>query len=218
MLALQLEKLSALPPEIADSLTLIVVDDGSPEPARLPAQLPFEARLYRMLEDIPWNQDACRNLIAREAPDDWLLLTDMDHVAPFETLSRIIRGGLYAGHVYMFGRVTAPDMTPYKPHPNSWLMTRQLYEKAGGYDERFRGIYGTDGRFAKQLRAHADAILQMKEVLIRYPREVVPDASTRRYKRKSEANERRKAEMHESIRSSGELRPVQGLTRWERVR
>jgi hypothetical protein len=84
---------------------------------------------------------------------------------------------------YKFARVSAPDMSPYKPHPNSWLMLRSLYDKIGGYDERFAGYYGTDADFRDRLAAIAE-IKQVKEALIRYPRTLIHDASTTTYLRK----------------------------------
>jgi hypothetical protein len=219
MLAVQLDALAHLPEELRAWLSLVVVDDGSPtRPAAFPERLPFTANLYRFAVDIPWNQDAARNLAAARAPADWLLLTDMDHVPSTALLDRIMRGGLYAGHVYTFARVNAPDLEPYKAHPNSWLMTRDMFDKAGGYDERFAGVYGTDGMFAKRVRAVAEGVFALKEPLIRYPREVVADASTTTLTRKSVENEERRAEIKRRIADSGERGPVRGLTEWAQIR
>jgi hypothetical protein len=73
--------------------------------------------------------------------------------------------------------------SPYKPHPNSWLMTAKTYERIGGYDERFAGFYGTDSDFRDRAARKAD-IVMLDQVLIRVPRDVIPDASTRTYLRK----------------------------------
>jgi hypothetical protein len=76
-------------------------------------------------------------------------------------------------------------MTPYKPHPNSWMMTRKMFDRIGGYDERFSGFYGTDGEFRDRVKANAARVIILEEFpLIRVPRELVPDASTTRYGRK----------------------------------
>ncbi len=56
-------------------------------------------------------------------------------------------GDLNRAHAYTFARVNAPALDPYKPHPNSWAMTRDLFWYAGGYDEALAGNYGTDGDF-----------------------------------------------------------------------
>ncbi len=218
MLAHQLDALTHMPSGIRGALTLVVVDDASPtRPAALPARLPFPAHLFRFHRDIPWNQDAARNLAVAQAPDEWVLLTDMDHVPTEELLDRIVNGGLYAGNAYTFARVSAPTLAPYKPHPNSWLMTRDMFEAAGGYDERFAGVYGTDGMFAKRVREVAGEVLQFKEPLIRYPRDVVADASTTTLTRKSPENEAKRAAIKAEIAKSGRTRPVRGLMEWSRV-
>jgi len=75
-------------------------------------------------------------------------------------------------------------MEPYKKHPNSYLMHRDLWKQTGGYDERFAGYYGTDSDYKHRVLRYAE-IVDLKEPIIRVPREVVPDASTTRYDRKA---------------------------------
>lgn len=178
-----------LPVEIASNLHIVIVDDGSPEhtarDAMIACQRPrvCSIQLWRMLVDVPWNQDACRNLGVHHAPTPWLLLTDMDHIVPAATWHRLMHGKLDAGAVYRFGRVTAPDMHPYKAHPNSWALTSRSYWECGGYDERLAGNYGTDGDFLVRIKGRK-IIHDLTDVLIRVPREVIPDASTTTLPRK----------------------------------
>lgn len=214
MLERQVANLESLPSQLSDQIELIVVDDGSPVPAVLKTRI--KSRLYRMKEDIPWNQDACRNLAVSEADEGWLLLTDMDHLPTEGLLKRVLTSSLQAETIYTFRRVTAPDMTAYKPHPNSWLMTRATYMKTGGYDERFRGVYGTDGAFSRAVKK-TGPVVELKDALVRYPREVIPDASTTTLVRKSDENERLRRALREEIKASGDDAPKWGLTPWERV-
>jgi hypothetical protein len=189
MLAEQARLWQSLPAELAARLHVVIVDDGSPEQSAhevmrsigTPPVASFE--LWRMLVDIPWNQDACRNIGVRQAPTEWLLLTDMDHMVPAETWRRLITGKLNSNTVYRFARVSAPSLEPYKPHPNSWAMRRTIYWDCGGYDERLAGNYGTDGDFLVRIRGRRN-IIDLSDVLIRVPREVTPDASTTTLKRK----------------------------------
>lgn len=76
-------------------------------------------------------------------------------------------------------------LTPYKPHPNSWMLTREMFERIGGYDERFSGYYGSDSEFRERVQRTARAVVMRPEPLVRYPREVIPDASTTTYQRKA---------------------------------
>jgi glycosyl transferase family 2 len=187
-LARQYAGLAALPAEVKKHIALIVVDDGSPEtPATLPAE-PLGLKsvdLYRVDVDVRWNWLTCRNIGVHHARTEWVLLTDIDLELPEVTARRIIEQKLRPENVYRFGRLTAPEMTPYKPHPNSWLMTRERFDTIGGYDERFSGYYGTDGEFRDRVRANCSKIIVLEEYpLIRVPREFVPDASTTTYGRK----------------------------------
>src|SRR5690606_27317244 len=69
---------AAYPP----GLRVVVVDDGSPEPAAdvLPADC--LARVYRIDVDLPWNRNGARNLGSHVAETRWLLHVDVDHVLP----------------------------------------------------------------------------------------------------------------------------------------
>jgi hypothetical protein len=179
------------PEELRRRLHVIVVDDGSPRwPARphvWPTDLGLASfRLYRTLVDVRWNWLFCRNLGVSEATTDWIFMTDIDHVMPGKTLARLLEAKLEAGKAYRMSRVDAPHKTPYKPHPNTWLMTRALFDKIGGYDERFSGFYGTDGEFRRRVQDNSTEIVLLPLTMVRYPREVIADASTTTYGRKEE--------------------------------
>lgn len=166
-------------------IELIVVDDGSPKaPARFDSDPPCRASIYRMKVDVRWNQDACRNIGAHHAAFDWLLLTDMDHIVPRETMHSLLCEQINPEMIYRFSRVSLPAMDPYKPHPNSWLMTKKMFYHIGGYDERLAGWYGTDGDFLDRAQETAP-VIQLPYHIIRVPREVIPDASTTTLTRKS---------------------------------
>jgi hypothetical protein len=189
MLAEHARLWTQLPPDILANLNVIIIDDGSPEHTAADVMQRWDRppvcslQLWRMAVDVAWNQDACRNLGVHHAPTEWVLLTDMDHIVPVRTWRRLMRGKLDPGTVYRFGRVSMPDLAPYKLHPNSWAMTRRTYWLCGGYDERLAGNYGTDGDFLVRIKGRT-IIRDLPEVLIRVPREVIPDASTTTLPRK----------------------------------
>ena len=168
------------PPTVA----VVVVDDGSPTPARPPRARPGLAggrvRLFRIEQDIPWNWLAARNIGAHHADDGWLLLTDMDHVVPTETMCAVVQGQHDPNVVYGFCRRehTGAEVAP---HSASFLMTREMFWRIGGYDEALSGHYGTDGVYRKELRKHASMQI-LSDVLVRH--EYVDDASTSTYARK----------------------------------
>lgn len=184
MLRYQYRHLKRMPEEIRRHVSLIVVDDGSPEFPAVKAEEDPNVRLFRMMVDVRWNQDACRNLGVHQARTDWILLTDIDHVVPTGVLERILSTPLDPTAVYRFRRRLAPDMQPFRPHPNSWLMTRQTYEAIGGYDERFAGFYGTDGDFSERVAATASQVAWFPGALVFVTPRLISDACTRRYGRK----------------------------------
>ncbi len=189
MLIKQQEIIGSYPKEILENLDWIIIDDCSPEhPAsEVFKKIPHinDMRLYRTKIDVPWNQDFCRNLGVSEADTEWLLLTDIDHLIPERTMECLMYAKrLHQETAYRFSRRDYSVMNKYKLHPNSWFMTKELYEKVGGYDERFAGYYGTDGDFRDRLKKIAE-IVDLKDVyIIRVGREHIPDASTTTYQRK----------------------------------
>lgn len=189
------ETFRAYPEKWRGPVKWIVTDDGSPRWPAQPVESGIPLEIYRVGVDIPWSQDCCRNICAHHAPDgSWLLLTDMDHLIPKDTMEHVLTCPLEKGKIYKFQRVSAPGMEPYKAHPNSWLMTKRLFwEQVGGYDERFSlegGAYGTDADFRNWCLAAVgeQGIEYLPVPLIRVPREVIPDASTTTYERKTDSD------------------------------
>ncbi len=193
MLAEQQKIWSDYPADLLACLHVVVIDDCSPKghrpsAAAVTVQGLASFRLYRLLEKKRWNWLACRNLGAKVAATDWVLFTDMDHALPVETLRRLLSGDLDPRRAYRFGRVDAPhpwpyrldECAPYKMHPDTWLMTKAMFfsKGIGGYDERLSGCYGTSGEFRDRVFATASAAVILPDPMIRYPREVIPDAST----------------------------------------
>jgi hypothetical protein len=173
--------------EVRRHMRVIVVDDGSPlNPAR-PGDPGCPLEVYRIGVDIRWNQDAARNIGVHFAQTDWLVVTDIDHMVPEATWQYLQTFDPTPNTTYKFNRVTAPAMDPYKPHPNSYFISKRIWDRVGGYDERFAGYYGTDGDFRDRLNQHS-AVEQVKPFLIRVPRDYIHDASTTRYARKTPAD------------------------------
>lgn len=219
MLQRQYDHLASLPDDLKARLRYIVVDDGSPtDPAVKPGRdLGLGGfALYRMGVDVRWNWIACRNLAVAKAKTDWVLMTDIDHMVPEATLRRVLDGELHVARAYRFSRVDDPDMTPYKPHPNSWLMTRAAFDRMGGYDERFSGFYGSDAEFRDRLTKKLGDPIMLREVLIRVPREVTPDASTTTYGRKEEQDRDGVQAARARIAKEGGP-PLRGSFPWARV-
>jgi glycosyltransferase involved in cell wall biosynthesis len=233
MFRLQQQEWFKYPPELKKKIEFIVVDDGSPDDPAIDQVFlnrDYKLRLYRIKVDVRWNWLACRNLAAKEAKKGWLLLTDMDHM---------LRRGAAAMLVYLIeddqvsrkcaynlAREDAPGYVLYKPHPNTWLVWKGLYWKAGGYDETFSGYYGTDATFRRRIVMNMDSnkidknrklfqqVPLLEEVKVtRYPGELVPDARTTRYERKTPEDIAIKGDLKRSVH-----RHAKTLTfPWERL-
>lgn len=184
--ATQVERWRNYPADLAAHLSIVVVDDGSPDaPAAgvtsaVTGALPDRLRLFRIDVDTRWNWLAARNIGAHHAAPGWLLLTDMDHVVPEETLRTVIYGGRNPALAYAFCRAEYTGVS-IPPHSASFLLTRDLFWQIGGYDETLSGHYGTDGDFRRRLAVQA-RIQILLDPVIRY--EYVGDSSTTRYRRK----------------------------------
>lgn len=223
------------PAALRERLHVVLVDDCSPEgscptPASVTVEGLASLRIYRLTEKTRWNWLACRNLGAKEATTDWLLLTDIDHGLPAETLATLLNLKLDKHSAYRFRRVTATkpwpyelaDCPDYKMHNDSWLLTRDLFfsEPVGGYDERLSGCYGTSGEFRDRVIAATKTSVALPNVLIRYPREVIADASTPPsvYTRKGDPENDNELQRRKDARAlEGKWRPLHGLTPWVQV-
>lgn len=180
----QLAGWAKYPQELLEQVAFIVVDDGSPttpaaDVARQ-AHAGLQLRIFRLDVDVRWNWIGARNRGAHEAADGWMLLTDMDHVVPADTMRAVVYGQHDPKVIYGFSRYEWTGQ-PLFPHPNSWLMTRELFWRVGGYDETLSGHYGTDGDIRRRFAAAAQ-IQILNDRLVRH--EHRGDSSTTRYLRK----------------------------------
>lgn len=225
------------PAEVRARLHVIIVDGGSPKGARPSKKLLGlveglgSLRVFRITEHVRWNWLASRNLGVAQAMTDWVLLTDVDHLLPVETCQALLDATLDPSCVYRLARVDAPHPWPYtiadcpvretkRFHPNTWLLTRTMYDAIGGYDERLAGCYGTDGEFRDRVQATARAVVLLNDVLVRYSREVIPDASTppEVYTRKNDpVNDADLLKRREARAKIPDWTPLRGTFPWEQT-
>lgn len=186
---------AGLPDWVKRDFEVVIVDDGSPDEAAVdvprPDGLPA-LRIFRVLEDRPWHQHAARNIGAHEARGEALLLTDMDHLCTQALIEKACYidtadGAFYVRRVeFDTGAETLDRFGKPKSHPNTFVMSRELFWKIGGYDEDFCGVYGTDGLFRHRMVAQT-TFRRLKGAGVeirRLTRDMVHDASTRDVVRK----------------------------------
>lgn len=211
---LQLERFRSFPADLRAHIEVLLIDDGSPKNPATPPEVPIEGmtlRMFRIEVDVRWNWIAARNIGQKHASSVWRLFTDIDHLLPEATARRIVEGKLDARNIYRFSRVNYPKGDEYKPHPNTWMLTGDMMESVGGYDERFSGYYGTDGMFRDRCSDAAAAaggkVVMLKQPMERVDREVLKDASTTTYGRKEEQDKEAVPRIRAEIAASGDLRP-----------
>lgn len=110
---------------------LVYVDDCS----KVPLMKPDGVTVYRVLDDIKWNQGGARNL-GMSKQKGWVIVLDMDYLVTEKNIEQILSLKPKKGTVYYFGRTGEPiSYTLYLIHSDD-------FKKTGGYDEDFSGHYG----------------------------------------------------------------------------
>lgn len=129
--------------DITSRIQFVVVDDGSPLPVQLPKDLELNVLLLRVCQDIAWNQPGARNLGVVLSRSEKVLMTDVDHEFPEETLRYLVGKKCPPRHMYKPAR-REWDGEVINPHPNTFLLCRSTFLRYFGYDEEFVGQYGFD--------------------------------------------------------------------------
>lgn len=211
-----------------DNVRVILVDDGSPEPAEKIVRehasgwLRERLSLYRIEVDIPWNRGGARNLGTKEAKTPWVVHVDIDHILPGDCAKKLTDFNADPKRWYRFGRfrngkadeTRQKDKIPRElgfgrihPHIDSYLCTQDLYWKAGGYNEDFSGCLGGGSPFLAQMEAISKPLLAPEGVDLHvYTRSVCSDASDHSLSRDRTEYARRKAKMNGKTRGKNPIR------------
>lgn len=133
---------------------LIVVDDGSTVSAEKHIQKNSKIKLYRVPIDYGFNSHGCRNLIMKETSNDWVVLFDVDRliVDPKFAVSAIKTKRLVKNTLYLFEMFSDyNDPSTVHPSVNDFLIHKDHFWSAGGYDEELIGMRTGDREYRKQL-------------------------------------------------------------------
>ena len=161
MLRVHLDYWRRYPEWMAEFLSVVLVDDGSPnhpaERVLKESDLPlFPIQLYRVQENIPWNHGGARNLTMHCVPKKgWVVTTDIDLVLDSENIEKILGVDMRKKNVYRPNRLDliSGKWVQWERHPESFVMTREMFWKIGGFDEDFTGYWnGTFVPFRKAVK------------------------------------------------------------------
>jgi hypothetical protein len=137
-------------------IKIILIDDGSQE---IPAEDVFrgvsfpdniDLSLYRVTRDIGFNSHGCRNLGVMLAETEWLLFLDIDYTIQPSDLHRLQREELDLNTWYEINARYKGRGEPYMAL-NQFIIPKNLYESAGGYDESFVPFHYGDREFLSTL-------------------------------------------------------------------
>ena len=216
------------PKEIAERLLVIIIDDASPKyPARdvlKGCDLPdFEIRIYRVKQNIPWNFPGVRNLAFTVAADGWIFATDVDHVVPAESMIKLFAMNPDPECYYMPRRFRAADtegrkLEKRKCHSDSYIMTRDMYWEAGGYDEDFSGHYGGSSFIFRRCLNKVGQCVELESIwLMFFDVDVIDDSQVLEWDHIKYHMSKDKKLLRKKARA-GLYKPVQPLRfDWERV-
>jgi len=137
-------------------------------------------QLYRIQENIPWNHGGARNLAFDQMGEGWAVLTDIDHVLPKDSMRALLSMKLVPGTVYKparFRMLNRVDSEEINRHCDSFILTREMFWKIGGFDEHFSGYWnGVSGPFKTAIKRYSRLTKIDNVWLLVYGVDVVEDA------------------------------------------
>lgn len=134
---------------------LIIVDDGSEDIYTISNYIqPSEKiKLYRVKKDYGFNSHGCRNLIMKKAANEFVILLDSDRILvdPAFAISTIKKKKLRYNTLYRFTAHVLEFGNSVHESVNDFLISKNFFFSAGGYDEEWIGYRNGDRQYFKQL-------------------------------------------------------------------
>ena len=146
MLEVWFETLRTYSPDMLADMELLIVDDCGSPPATIPDDLVYAlpCQIFRVTEDIPWNQPGARNLALDHCRTPLILFVDPDMVFPASMMDKMLDAGmaLPEGEVIRFMLKHVGSGVLDGSSPNTWFLHVKDFLTVGGYDEDYAGNKG----------------------------------------------------------------------------
>ena len=145
---------------VPEGVEFIFIDDGSDPPLTVPDAVPPHFQLWPTHETRPWTSSLARNRAAREvAQGEYFFMVDGDYVIPQAALERAVAfdgqrlgvrrelagldaNGVLSQDLNVLRAWGVPEArlqargVKIPPHPNSFVIRRDVFWRLGGYDEQ----------------------------------------------------------------------------------
>jgi len=137
-------------------IQIILIDDGSklyPAEEVLKDFTYPNFQLWKVDEDLGFNSHGCRNLIANLAESDNILFMDMDCFISPENVAFLKKVNFDSKKIYKFNlfNPSSKQWSDFPGHHNVFIVNRDVFWQAGGYDESFTGYHKGDREFLRRL-------------------------------------------------------------------
>lgn len=197
---------------------MIVVDDGSWVKLADNIKPHPKLRLFRVIKDYGFNSHGCRNLIMKQSSNNWNILMDVDRKFDNPTVAfNIIKTSkLYQTNLYRF--VAHSDVVGQGTHEsvNDFLIHKEHFFSAGGYDEEIMGVRTGDREYFQQLLhfGKEKLLYGVDMVLLRRPSSNIGGNATSTLDKR--LNEQQKELIQQRIKKPEPKKPI--LTfEWEEI-
>ena len=162
-----------------------VIDDGSQDEPLTSENLPENWKGYRVEQDLGWGNEVCRNILMRKTNFMWNALLDMDIVIDFnddKCKKMLIDGDFLKFYGPMFNipltfqffrgaRTFYENLKedPSRKHQclNSFIISKEAFNKTYGYDMTLAWIYGSDYTLPLQMAGECLAVdTRLKKIAV----------------------------------------------------
>ena len=146
-------------------IDIFLVDDGSEQIPALDILKDWDLpdygpslQLWKVTENLGFNSHGCRNLIAKYALTDTIAFFDIDMQIATETAGRLMTKVYNPRSFYQHDcwLKHKQEILTYPGHMNSFIINKDLYWEAGGYDESFTGHHWGDRVFIERIKELPD--------------------------------------------------------------